>query len=1097
VTGTDVDIGAWLRAIGLGDYEGAFRENAIDSEVLPDLTAEDLKEIGVVSVGHRRKILSAISRLEDPASELAPVSAISVPRRDSPGERRHVAVLFADLVGYTRLTEELGAEAMHALLDSFFSRVDAIIEREGGRVDKHIGDCVMGVFGAPVAHGNDAQRAVTAAIEIRKAVADLSSESGQYVNVHVGVTTGVVVASYVGAGQAAEYTVTGESVNLASRLADAAGAGDILISDPLHRMLESRLVCDPAAALSVKGFAQPVPAWRVLELIGAPAHRRPLVGQRNELHQFDTLLRTCREDGRGQIMILRGEAGIGKTRLGEEFETMAQARGFGCHRGLVLDFGAEGGRDAVRAIVRDLLRIGSHPGADVLEQAATDAVSRGIVSSELQVHLNDLLDARQPERLRTFYDAMDNERREQGREAVLAQIIGWAAATRPRLLIIEDVHWAKSPLLRALAQMGQAVSDRRAMLLMTTRVEGDPFDRSWRASVSGTSIVTMDLGPLRIEEARTFCQASTDDPEIIDAIVSRAGGNPLFLEQLLQHSGHEASDVPGTVQSLVQAAVDRLPSVERKAIQHASVIGQRVDPDLVRHLTDGQRFDPDRLVARGLLRPQGEGFLFAHALVRDAIYSSLLSPVRIALHRRAADWYSGRDRRLHAEHLALANAPEAPAAFTEAAWEEHGKYHYETALSLIERGLSLARSGKDRTSLLSLRGDVLHDFGNMEAARQSYAAALEQAEDAAERCNALIGLAAVERVTDQLDSALEHLDVAEKAATGSHLVAELSRLHFLRGNILFPRGELDRCLREHQEGLRFARSANRPDLEAASLGGIGDAEYMRGRMASARARLEECVNLSAELGLGRIEVANQAQVAHTLIYTAAQETAYRAANDAIALAIRVGHSRAEINARAAAVKALFALARHQECLDEIARLEDCIERLGAQRFRQLAFVFVGRALDALGRTNEAIEKFEEGLEFAHVTGFAFHGPAIASGFAATVRDPARRIELMAEAENGIAAGCVGHNQFRVYADGIDVAYALADPEKLRRYVGLLEGYPEGETVAWSTFHVWRGKALLNFLEDGATAKARTAFHRALEQSDELGMRFWQPIAAAG
>jgi tetratricopeptide (TPR) repeat protein len=653
-------------------------------------------------------------------------------------------------------------------------------------------------------------------------------------------------------------------------------------------------------------------------------------------------------------------------------------------------------------------------------------------------------------------------------------------------------------LLRAIAQIAQAVSDRQAMLLVTTRVEGDPLDRSWRASVSGTSIVTMDLRPLRIEEARAFCRASTDDPKMIDLVVSRAGGNPLFLEQLLQHSRHdEASDVPGSVQSLVQAAVDQLPSAERKAIQHASVIGQRVDRDLVRHLMDGQRFDPDRLVARGLWRPLGEDFLFAHALVRDAIYSSLLSAVRVGLHRRAATWYSGCDRRLHAEHLALANAPEAPAAFTEAAREEHGKYHYETALSLIERGLSLARGASDRTPLLSLRGDVLHDFGNMEAAGQSYAAALEETEDATGRCNALIGLAAVERVTDQLDCALEHLDRAEKAATESNLVAELSRIHFLRGNVLFPRGELDRCLREHQEGLRLARSANRPDLEAASLGGIGDAEYMRGRMASARARLEECVNLSAELGLGRIEVANQAQVAHTLIYTAAQETAYRAANDAIALAIRVGHSRAEINARAAAVKALFALARHQECLDEIARLEDCIERLGAQRFRQLAFVFVGRALDALGRTNEAIGKFEEGLEFAHVTGFAFHGPAIASGFAATVRDPARRIELMAEAENGIAAGCVGHNQFRVYADGIDVAYALADPEKLRRYVGLLEGYPEGETVAWSTFHVWRGKALLNFLEDGATAKARTAFHRALEQSDELGMRFWQPIAAAG
>ena len=553
---------------------------------------------------------------------------------------------------------------------------------------------------------------------------------------------------------------------------------------------------------------------------------------------------------------------------------MAQTLGFGCHRGLVLDFGAETGRDAVRAIVRDLLGIGPHPSAEVLQQAAADAVSRSIVSSEMEAHLNDLLDSPQSERLRTLYDAMDNNRREQGRGAVLAQIIEWAATVRPRLLIVEDVHWAKPPMLRALAQMAQAISNHHAILLITTRVEGDPLDRSWRASVSGTPIITMDLSPLRIEEARAFCQASTDDPEMVDLLVSRAGGNPLFLEQLLRHSRDgEASDVPGTIQSLVQAAVDQLPSAERGAIQAASVLGQRVDPDLVCHLMDGQRFDPDRLVQRSLLRPQGQGFLFAHALVRDAIYASLLSPVRIALHRRAADWYSGRDRRLHAEHLALANAPEASAAFTEAAREEHAKYHYETALSLIERGLSLAAGPKDRTPLLLLRGDALHDFGNMEAAEQSYAAALEEAEDAADQCNALIGLAAVERVTDQLDGALEHLDQAEIAATGSNLLAELSRIHFLRGNILFPRGELDRCFREHQEGLRFAQLARRPDLEAASLGGIGDAEYMRGRMTSARARLEECVSLSGKLGLGRIEVANQAQVAHTLIYTAAQDTA--------------------------------------------------------------------------------------------------------------------------------------------------------------------------------------------------------------------------------
>jgi tetratricopeptide (TPR) repeat protein len=977
-------------------------------------------------------------------------------------------------------------------LDSFFSRVDAIVERQGGRVDKHIGDCIMGVFGAPVAHDNDAERAVAAAIEIRRAVDDLSRESGREISVHAGVTTGIVVASYVGAGQAAEYTVTGESVNLASRLTDAARAGDILVSDDLHRILESRLLCEAAGTLKVKGFAEPVTAWRILELREARAERRPLIGRRNELDQFGAILRACRQNSGGQIVILRGEAGIGKTRLGEEFEGRAKAFGFECHRGLVLDFGADTGRDAVRTIVRDVLGIGPSSGPDALQRAATDAVAGGVVPPELEAHLNDLLDSPQPVRLRTLYDAMDNNLREQGRGTVLARIIEWAAAMRPRLFTIEDVHWAKPPVLRALAHMARAVSDHGAILLITTRTEGDPLDRSWRVTISGAPIITIDLSSLRIEDARAFCQDSIRDPNSIDFVVSRAGGNPLFLEQLLRHRKDDgASEVPGTIQSLVQAAVDQLPGAERDAIRTASVLGQRVDPDLVAHLMDDRRYDPDRLVERNLWRPREHGFLFAHALVRDAIYASLLSPIRVALHRRAADWYLGRDRRLHAEHLALANAPEASAAFIEAAREDHAKYHYETALSLIERGLSLTGNPKDKTSLLLLRGDVLHDSGNMEAAGQSYSAALAEAADAADRCIALIGLAAVERVTDQLDMALGHLDEAESAATGPGQLAELSRVHFLRGNIFFPRGELDRCFREHQEGLRLARLADRPDLEAASLGGIGDAEYARGRMGSARARLEECVRLSAKLGLGRIEVANQAQVAHTLIYTAAQNTALCVANDAIALAIKVGHSRAEINARAAATKALFALARHQECLDEIARLEHNIERLGAQRFRQIAFMLRGRALDALGRKEEAIHAFEEGIELGRATGFAFHGPAIASGFATTVSDPARKLELMTEAENGIAEGCVGHNQFRVYADGIDVAYALADPERLHRYVELLDAYPEGETVAWSTFHALRGRALLNVFEDEETAKTSAAFHRMSELGDELGMHFWR------
>ena len=202
-----MDIAAWLLNLGLERYEPAFRENEIDAEVLPRLTAEDLTSLGVTAIGHRRKLLDAIAALRD--GDPAPASA-SAGRRSSgaacgrsrpalpEGERRQVAVLFADLAGYTALSQELDAEEVHALLGRFFERADGIVEDHGGRVDKHIGDCVMAVFGAPVAHGNDAERAVRASLALRDAMPGLAADVGRPVRVHVGVAAGQVVASGIG-----------------------------------------------------------------------------------------------------------------------------------------------------------------------------------------------------------------------------------------------------------------------------------------------------------------------------------------------------------------------------------------------------------------------------------------------------------------------------------------------------------------------------------------------------------------------------------------------------------------------------------------------------------------------------------------------------------------------------------------------------------------------------------------------------------------------------------------------------------------------------------------------------------------------------------
>src|SRR5689334_19745435 len=336
-----MDVACWLRGLGLEQYAEAFRANDIDADILPELTADDLIGLGVPSIGHRRKLLAAIAALRSdpsPADGQTDPAATAAPPEP---ERRQVTVLFADLAGYTRLGATLDAEELHRLMGCFFDRVDRIVEDYGGTVDKHIGDCVMAVFGAPVAHGNDSERAVRAALALRDAMPEVSAGLARPVDVHVGIASGQVVASGTGSARHREYTVTGETVNLASRLTGTAARREILLSEQVHRLLGDRLRCEEIEALAVKGYAEPVRAWRLLAL-GDAVERRPLAGRRGELRRFRAALAACRDTGRGRAIHVRGDAGIGKSRLLEEVGDAARGLGFLCHTALVVDFGADG-----------------------------------------------------------------------------------------------------------------------------------------------------------------------------------------------------------------------------------------------------------------------------------------------------------------------------------------------------------------------------------------------------------------------------------------------------------------------------------------------------------------------------------------------------------------------------------------------------------------------------------------------------------------------------------------------------------------------------------------------------------------------------------
>jgi class 3 adenylate cyclase len=576
-----MNIEDWLNGLGLGHYAAVFRENAVDTEVLTELSDEDFATMGVL-LGHRKKLLKAIALLSRTA-ELGTEDAR--PTDPSPGgERRQVTVLFADLSGFSKLSSELDAEEVHILLNRYFTLLDGLIEGYGGRVDKHIGDAVMAVYGAPVAHGNDPERAVRTACEIHTAMHGLSAEIGRKLQAHIGIASGQVLASGTGSDAHREYTVTGSSVNLASRLQDRAAAGQTLITHAVYREVASVVACLRVGEVEAKGFAKPIEVWRLDGLRDEElwAQDTSFVGRRNERRQFTALVDSCRES----TEVVRGEAGIGKSSLVREFASIARRGGFDTHKALVLDFGVGKGQDAIRTLVRSLLDLAPESSQAERLEASDRAVERGWIDAERRLFVYDLLDLPHPVELRGLYDAMDNATRNREKRELVAAILAAASREQPRLLIVEDVHWADELILAHLSTISATVRDCPAILIMTTRPEGDPLGHEWRAAIPSGSLMTIDLGPLQPTEAAALAgEFVMAGGSVAQRCLERAGGNPLFLVQLLHNAEDgDEEEVPSSIQSLVLARTDHLRPQDKEALQAASVIGQRFTLEELRAL---------------------------------------------------------------------------------------------------------------------------------------------------------------------------------------------------------------------------------------------------------------------------------------------------------------------------------------------------------------------------------------------------------------------------------------------------------------------------------------------------------------------------------
>ncbi len=1037
----------WLADIGLTKLAEVFADNDIGMDVLPELSEADLKDLGL-SLGDRKRVLAAIRKLGEPDPEAAATPA---------GARRQVTILFADLSGFTRLSEELDAEEVHAMLQRFFAKVDETVRAFGGSVDKHIGDAVMAVFGAPVAHSDDPARAVRCALEIHERLAAFEPPRQS----HIGIASGQVVAGETGSSTFAEYTVTGPSVNLASRLQDLAKGGETFVSDQVKRAVETVVSSEAVGEVAVKGVEEPVTVWRVIALADAqpPAANRVFVGRGRELDRLRGLIADCLARKSGRVALLRGDPGIGKTRLADRFQAMAEVEGFATHSALVLDFGAGKGRDAIPWLVRSLLAIRPDSDKEARGAALDEARRAGLVRAEDRLHFNALLDLPQPPELRQIDEAMDSRTRARGRREALVRLVIGTARLAPVFLRIEDIHWADKELLGQLAALAAAAEAVPLLIAMTSRIEGDPIVSAWRGQIGSCPITTLDLGPLSEEDAlglaRSYMEA---DSAFMRGCIERAAGNPLFLDQLLQMADERTKDtIPGSVQSIVQSRMDRLDGTARQALEAAAVLGQRFSRDALAAMLNLPSYDGAALLEHRLVKHEGDGFLFVHALVRDGVYATLLRERRRDLHGRAAAWFDGRDPGLHAQHLEGAADPKAQSAYLAAARSDAERHLLEPALKLIEAGLALVGPTETRFHLICLKGEVLRSLADSTASIDCYREASTLAETSEQQALSLIGTAEGMRILDRFDEAFAALDRAADCAEQAGRTDLVAKIWSMRGNLCFPLGRTDDCLAAHSKALTLARSANAVAAEVQALGGLGDANYAKGRLPLSRQHFARCVAMARQQGLGRIDVANAPMLAWTTLLSgdyASGESLSIAARDR---ALAAGADRAAI----IAYNALATLELDRGNIDEgVAHAAEIVrlsEHIGSGRFASYGLNLLAQARLSQGDHDEARRYADKAWAEAERSAVGFCGPWILAVQARLARKRDDADDALRRGEEILAGGAIAHNHFFYRREAMECAIEWRAWAELERHASAFEAYLGNHATPWSAYFLGRAR----------------------------------------
>jgi class 3 adenylate cyclase len=716
-SGMSIEIADWLRELGLEQYADAFRENAIDSKILPTLTADDLRDIGVTLIGHRRRLLNAIAAL---AAETLRANVTAAPHEALTPERRQLTVMFCDLVGSTALSTQFDPEDLRALISAYHLAVKEAVAAFDGFVAKYMGDGVLVYFGYPRAHEDDAERAIRAGLRAIGAVSQLDGRGAVKLQARVGIATGfVVVGDLIGEGSAQEQAVVGETPNLAARLQALATPGHLVIAASTRQQIGELFELEDLGFQQLAGFADPQTAWLVLRASAKVSRFEALHSETLELvgrdEELEVLMRRWEhaKRGEGRVVLISGEPGIGKSRL---TAALSEQIGIGPHERWRFFCSPHHQDSALYPFIAHLEHAAGFVRDDGSEERLRKLRALAVATQDEDdiALVAELLSLPTKSTPLNFSPQL---KREKLFESLLKQL-EFKARRRPVLMVFEDAHWIDPTSREMLDLAVDRVRHLRVLLAITFRPE---FQAPWGGRAHVTSLVLNRLDEANGEAlVQNLVRHVGLVPEIVMKIVQRADGVPLFLEELTKAvlegakegsttatpSGKSPDElsVPATLHASLVARLDRLAPASKEVAQIGAVLGREFSYSLIEPVSQREEATLQAALAQlsdaGLLFYRGTAphatYLFKHALVQDAAYNTLLRAKRQQLHARVAavleqDFADQVERQpeLLAHHLSAAG--DTDRAIDQ--WLKAGRHaaarsaHLE-AIRHFERGLS-------------------------------------------------------------------------------------------------------------------------------------------------------------------------------------------------------------------------------------------------------------------------------------------------------------------------------------------------------------------------------------------------------------------------